>query len=100
MSRLLRNELSRAVDELPDDFRVPVVLADIYGFSYREIAEIQDCPIGTVMSRLHRARKGLQTRLIDQAVASGFVKAGASRSKPHHTGLTDLAEYRKRRRVS
>ncbi len=56
MSGLLGQELECAVSELPEDFRMPVILADIYGFTYREIAEIQGCPVGTVMSRLHRAR--------------------------------------------
>lgn len=52
-----------AVDSLPDNFRVPVLLADVEGFSYKEIAEMMDVPIGTVMSRLHRGRKALQKSL-------------------------------------
>lgn len=99
MSGLLRAELSKAVEDLPDEFKVPIVLADVYGFSYREISEIQNCPIGTVMSRLHRARKGLQSKLLEQALASGYIKSqdqkGTTRGK-----LTNLNEYRSRRRAS
>jgi RNA polymerase sigma-70 factor (ECF subfamily) len=52
-----------ALDDLPPDFRVVVVLADVEGFRYKEIAEMVGCPIGTVMSRLHRGRRLLQTTL-------------------------------------
>jgi RNA polymerase sigma-70 factor (ECF subfamily) len=100
MSRMLRDDLVKAVEELPEEFRIPVVLADAYGFSYREIADIQDCPIGTVMSRLHRARRALQKRLVDQAVASGIVKA-APAAPPASEGQEpiDLEKYRLRREV-
>jgi RNA polymerase sigma-70 factor, ECF subfamily len=64
-----------AIDDLPDHFRMPVVLADVDGFSYKEIAEILDIPIGTVMSRLHRGRKALQRKLWSVAVDRGIVKA-------------------------
>lgn len=60
--------VTTAVESLPDTFRLPVLLADVEGFSYKEIAEILDIPIGTVMSRLHRGRKGLQRALHDYAV--------------------------------
>lgn len=102
MSSLIRTELAHAVDELPEDFRIPVVLADIYGFSYREIAEIQNCPIGTVMSRLHRGRKALQSRLMDQAIASGVVKpepkSVSTQEQKKLNEPTNLQEYRQRRR--
>jgi len=62
-----------AIDALPEQFRVAVLLADVEGFSYKEIAEITDVPIGTVMSRLHRGRKQLQARLWDFAVERGLV---------------------------
>jgi RNA polymerase sigma-70 factor, ECF subfamily len=54
----------RALDELPENFRQVVLLADVEGFAYREIAEIIDVPVGTVMSRLHRARRRLRERLL------------------------------------
>ena len=62
-----------AIDALPEQFRVAVLLADVEGFSYKEIAEITEVPIGTVMSRLHRGRKQLQARLWDFAVERGLV---------------------------
>ncbi len=56
-------DIKAAVEELPENFRIPVLLADVEGFSYKEIAEIMNVPIGTVMSRLHRGRKALQRAL-------------------------------------
>ncbi len=56
-------EVKDAVEALPEQFRMAVLLADVEGFSYKEIAEILDIPIGTVMSRLHRGRKALQKKL-------------------------------------
>jgi len=66
-------EVKEALESLPDQFRVAVLLADVEGFSYKEIADILDVPIGTVMSRLHRGRKGLQKRLYEYAVERGLV---------------------------
>ncbi len=57
------HEVKEAVETLPDHYRLPVLLADVEGFAYKEIAEILDVPIGTVMSRLHRGRKQLQKQL-------------------------------------
>ncbi len=57
------HEVKEAVESLPDHYRLPVLLADVEGFAYKEIAEILDVPIGTVMSRLHRGRKQLQKQL-------------------------------------
>ena len=62
-------EVKEAVESLPENFRMAVLLADVEGFSYKEIAEILDIPIGTVMSRLHRGRKGLEKLLYDFAVS-------------------------------
>jgi RNA polymerase sigma-70 factor, ECF subfamily len=73
-------EVRQAVDDLPVNFRIPVLLADVDGFSYKEIAEMLDIPIGTVMSRLHRGRKALQKGLYDYASARGL--AG---SRPEHS---------------
>ena len=65
-----------ALAQLPDDFRVAVYLADVEGFAYKEIAEIMDTPIGTVMSRLHRGRRQLRTLLADHARELGLVREG------------------------
>jgi RNA polymerase sigma-70 factor, ECF subfamily len=73
------DEVKAAVEALPEQFRMAVLLADIEGFSYKEIAEILDIPIGTVMSRLHRGRKGLQKRLWEFATKEGLLsRADAS----------------------
>jgi RNA polymerase sigma-70 factor (ECF subfamily) len=63
LERFTDTEVKEALEDLPEQFRVAVLLADVEGFSYKEIAEILDIPIGTVMSRLHRGRKGLERRL-------------------------------------
>lgn len=66
-------DVQRALEELPEAFRMAVLLADVQGFAYKEIAEILDIPIGTVMSRLHRGRKALQKRLWDSMRERGLV---------------------------
>src|SRR4051812_3913724 len=67
------DEVKVALEGLPENFRLAVLLADVEGFSYKEIAEILDIPIGTVMSRLHRGRKALQKRLFEFAERRGLV---------------------------
>jgi RNA polymerase sigma-70 factor (ECF subfamily) len=67
------DEVKDALESLPETFRMAVLLADVEGFAYKEIAEILDIPIGTVMSRLHRGRKALQKRLYEFAVERGLV---------------------------
>ncbi|HZC64188.1 MAG TPA: sigma-70 family RNA polymerase sigma factor [Streptosporangiaceae bacterium] len=67
LDRLPDSSVFRALKELPQDFRTAVYLADMEGFSYREVADIMRCPVGTVMSRLHRARGQLRGKLRDQA---------------------------------
>jgi RNA polymerase sigma-70 factor (ECF subfamily) len=71
-------EVKEAVEALPEQFRLAVLLADVEGFSYKEIAEILDVPIGTVMSRLHRGRKALQRRLYEFAEARRLVPKQAT----------------------
>lgn len=87
---VLRAELNRAVDELPDDFRVALVLCDVEELSYKEIAESMGTPIGTVMSRIHRARKMLQERLRRHAVAAGIIDEHAAPAAPA-TNVVPLA---------
>ncbi len=66
-------EVKAALESLPDQYRIAVLLADVEGFQYREIADILDIPIGTVMSRIHRGRKLLQHALWEFAEARGLV---------------------------
>jgi RNA polymerase sigma-70 factor (ECF subfamily) len=71
------DEVKEALEALPENFRMPVLLADVEDFSYKEIAEMLDIPIGTVMSRLHRGRKAMQKRLMDYAEARGLTTRAA-----------------------
>jgi RNA polymerase sigma-70 factor (ECF subfamily) len=72
--RFLSDEVLKALEKVPVDFRMVVVLSDIYGYSYKEIAKRVDIPIGTVMSRLFRGRRLLQEQLFDYAVREGVIK--------------------------
>jgi len=69
---LFEDEVAKALQDLPEDFRTVVILCDIEGYTYEEIADFVEIPIGTVRSRLHRGRKMLQSMLRDYAIAHGF----------------------------
>ncbi len=69
---LFEDEVAKALQDLPEDFRTVVILCDIEGYSYEEIADFVEIPIGTVRSRLHRGRKMLQSMLRDYAHAHGY----------------------------
>ena len=71
---LVDSDITDAIEDLPEQFRLAVILSDVEGFSYAEMAEIMDVPMGTVMSRLHRGRKALQKRLWNLARDRGIVK--------------------------
>src|SRR5580704_17586219 len=98
---IIEGEVRRALDALPPEFRLAVVLCDVEEFSYEEIADIMGCPIGTVMSRLHRGRKLLQRSLYAHALAMGIVKGEdvvGGRSAQKNGAPSSLAEYRARKR--
>lgn len=79
LENLPDSDIKRALSDMPEEFRMAVYLADVEGFSYKEIAEIVSVPAGTVMSRLHRGRKILREKLSDYARDRGYVKGGASK---------------------
>ena len=84
---LLREDIAHAIDELPDVFRVIIMLVEVEGYTYREVAESLGVPLGTVRSRLNRARSQLQERLWERAREAGIVHgpaphAGAGGSDP------------------
>jgi len=81
LEHFTETEVKEAVEALPEQFRMAVLLADVEGFSYKEIAEILDVPIGTVMSRLHRGRRALQKALHDFGTARGLVGTAGDATK-------------------
>jgi RNA polymerase sigma-70 factor (ECF subfamily) len=96
---VLAAEIRQAIDELPTEFRLVVLLADVEELSYREISEIVGCPIGTVMSRLHRGRRLLRARLYEQARALGIVgpEPVLFEDEAHPV---DLEQYRRKREAA
>ncbi len=105
LAPLIQAEVRQALDELPEEFRLVVVLSDVEGLAYKEIADVMGCPVGTVMSRLHRARKLLQSSLRDQAIAMGIIADDESDESArrraavgHPNEAVDLEAYRARRR--
>jgi RNA polymerase sigma-70 factor, ECF subfamily len=98
---LVVERLREEVEALPEEFRTAVLLFDLHDFSYKEIADILGCPVGTVMSRLYRGRRLLQRRLHDYAVEQGYIRApakGEEEAPTARAALADLAAYRRERR--
>jgi RNA polymerase sigma-70 factor (ECF subfamily) len=91
LDRLVSGDVLAAIDAVPIDFRMVVILADIHDFSYKEIADILDVPVGTVMSRLYRGRRLLQRSLAGHAAAEGII------AEPPSGESIDLDAYRRRR---
>lgn len=100
MRALLEKEIVAALDELPEEFRLAVVLSDVEEMSYKEISEIMGCPIGTVMSRLHRGRRLLKRRLYEHARTLGIVgpetAVGAAKKPRDVETVVELSSYRKK----
>ncbi len=92
---VLEGEIRSALDELPEDFRLAVVLCDVEELSYKEIAEVMGCPVGTVMSRLHRGRRILKRRLFEHARAMGIVTDDMA-AEPAEPPVS-LSDYRAKR---
>ncbi len=90
-------DVEKALAAVPSDFRMAVILADLEDFSYKEIAEIMDCPAGTVMSRLFRGRKILQGLLHDYAVEQGIIQPQPQLGEGDGAAPVDMAAYRRRR---
>jgi RNA polymerase sigma-70 factor (ECF subfamily) len=89
--KLFSDDVVVAIGELPHDFKMVVLLADVNDFSYAQIAEILDIPVGTVMSRLHRGRKLLRAALYSFAVEEGYIKKDQA-------APTDLESYRRKKK--
>ena len=100
LGQMVSGDVEKALAALPPDFRMAVVLADLEDFSYKEIAEIMECPTGTVMSRLYRGRKLLQQQLYQYAVEQGILKPGAHEDAARvadPNAPVDIAAYRRRK---
>lgn len=76
LENVLDEDIQRALEELPEDYRMVVLLADLEGFAYKEIAEILDVPVGTVMSRLYRGRRRLEEAMLRFARDHGYIREG------------------------
>jgi RNA polymerase sigma-70 factor (ECF subfamily) len=95
LDRFISQEVVDSLNQIPVEFRMVVLLADLEDFSYKEIAEIVDCPIGTVMSRLYRGRRLLRKLLAEYATEQGYIQQKEDTKK--QGSVTELASYRKKK---
>jgi RNA polymerase sigma-70 factor, ECF subfamily len=97
--RMLSRDVEKALALLPPEFRLPVILADLEDLSYKEIADIMECPAGTVMSRLYRGRRMLQKMLSDYAsqAAEGATAQTAGEPAKQDENLVDFETFRRKR---
>ncbi len=97
--RVTRERINSALESVPEDYRTAVMLADLEGLAYKEIAEIMECPIGTVMSRIYRGRRLLAKLLKDHAVELGLIEPDEAlpRSQKTDGKTVDLESYRNKR---
>ena len=93
VSRNLSPVVKEALSSLPEDFRAAVILCDLQDFSYKEVAEILNCPTGTVMSRIYRGRQLLKRRLVKHAVEQGILPE----EQPVQEGTSSLEAFRARK---
>ncbi len=96
--KIFSDKVKTALEEIPSDFRMVVLLADLYDFSYKETAEIVGCPIGTVMSRLYRGRRLLATRLADYALQEGMISHDPRVEIEEDGEQKKVIEFQRRRR--
>lgn len=95
--KMFSDEVIRALSELTSDFKMVVLLADVNGFSYKQISDILGIPVGTVMSRLHRGRRALRDKLHAFALAEGYIRQDSEESESEPPA--DLEAYRRRKRA-
>jgi RNA polymerase sigma-70 factor (ECF subfamily) len=96
---ILEAEIHQALAELPTEFRLAVVLSDVEELSYKEISDIMGCPIGTVMSRLHRGRRILKSRLYEHALAMGLISPehAVGKAETETETVVEMERYRAKR---
>jgi len=96
LDRIVSKNVEEALGSLSPEFRTVLLLADLHDMTYEEIAEIVECPVGTVMSRLYRARKAMQSRLYDHALKEGIIRKQVETTSE---GVPSLDAFRRRRKV-
>jgi RNA polymerase sigma-70 factor (ECF subfamily) len=100
LEQMLSDDVIAALDDLPDEFRSVVVLCDVEGLSYKQIADVVNCPVGTVMSRLFRARRLLKGKLSTVAKERGIIKGEVEMTQPNiqaHVSVSEMTSYRRRK---